>query len=239
MKIIPAIDIFNNKTVRLSQGNYENITYYSLEPLQQAKLFEKSGFNRIHIVDLQGSARGEITVLEILKSIKSETGLEIEFGGGIRNINTVELLLKNGIDKIIIGSMAVVDKENFENIIHSFDPNSFIISADVNNLMIAIQGWLKTSSISLSDHINYCLSLGLDQFVCTDISKDGMLIGTNNSLYATIMKDFPKIKLIASGGIRDIEDVKAIKKMGLHGVIVGKAIYENKINLEELKSVAD
>jgi phosphoribosylformimino-5-aminoimidazole carboxamide ribotide isomerase len=238
MLIVPAIDIYDKKTVRLSKGDFNNITYYPLSPLDQAKQYAEYGFKRIHIVDLQGSANGETTILDILKSIKTETNLEIEFGGGIRNYETVQAAFSVGVDKIIIGSLAVKDKPKFEFILHSYNPLLFIVSADVNEKMIAVQGWTETTSVSLNDHISYCSSLGLDQFLCTDISKDGTLLGTNNTLYAEIMKDFPHIKLIASGGIKNIQDIRTLQQMDIYGVVVGKAIYEKTIDLKELSELA-
>jgi phosphoribosylformimino-5-aminoimidazole carboxamide ribotide isomerase len=236
--IIPAIDIYDKKTVRLSKGNYNDITYYSLSPLAQAKQFAHLGFKRIHIVDLLGAAKGEVTITDILKSIKDETGVEIEFGGGIRSAESVQSLKETGIDRIIIGSLAVKEKQLFESILQSNDPSLFIISADVNNKNIAVHGWKETTSVSLKDHINYCLSLGLDQFLCTDISRDGMLQGTNTELYIEIMKDFNDIKLIASGGIKNIQNILTLKELNIYGTVVGKAIYENTINLEELSKLA-
>lgn len=239
MLIIPAIDIYDKKTVRLSRGNYNDITYYPLSPLAQAKEFMRFGFKRIHIVDLLGSANGEITILDILKSIKDETSLEIEFGGGIRSAEDVQSLTAIGIDRIIIGSLAVKSKHLFESIIKSNNPSLFIISADVKNKKIAVHGWTETTSVSLNDHINYCLSIGISQFLCTDISRDGMLQGTNTKLYLEIMKDFKDIKLIASGGIKNIQNIKSLKQLNIYGTVVGKAIYENTIDLEELSSLAE
>jgi phosphoribosylformimino-5-aminoimidazole carboxamide ribotide isomerase len=236
--IIPAIDIYDKKTVRLSKGNYNEITYYPLSPLAQAKQFAQLGFKRIHIVDLLGAAKGEVTITDILKSIKDETGVEIEFGGGIRSEESVHSLKEIGIDRIIIGSLAVKEKHLFESILQSHDPSLFIISADVNNKNIAVHGWTETTSISLKDHINYCLSLGLDQFLCTDISRDGMLQGTNTELYIEVMKDFNDIKLIASGGIKNIQNILTLMELNIYGTVVGKAIYENTINLEELSKLA-
>jgi phosphoribosylformimino-5-aminoimidazole carboxamide ribotide isomerase len=236
MLIIPAIDIYNNKTVRLLKGNFNEITYYPVNPFEQAASYAGLGFKRIHIVDLMGSARGEVTVLELLKSIKKEFNIEIEFGGGIRNIETIDSLLSIGINKIIIGSMSIKDKAALETITRVYDPRSFIISADVKEKLIAVEGWTETTSISLYEHINYCTSLGLNQFLCTDISKDGTLSGTNIPLYSDIMKEFPDIQLIASGGIKDLQDIKILNEMMIYGVVVGKAIYENKINPEELIS---
>ena len=238
MLIIPAIDIYNKKTVRLSKGNYNDVTYYPLSPLDQAIKFAQLGFKRIHIVDLLGSAKGKVTIIDILKSIKEKTGVEIEFGGGIRSEENIQSLKEIGIDRIIIGSLAVKEKQLFESILQSNDPSLFIISADVNNKNIAVHGWTETTSISLKDHIEYCLSLGLDQFLCTDISRDGMLQGTNTELYIEVMKDFNDIKLIASGGIKNIQNILTLKELNIYGTIVGKAIYENTINLEELSKLA-
>jgi phosphoribosylformimino-5-aminoimidazole carboxamide ribotide isomerase len=238
MLIIPAIDIYNKRTVRLSKGNYNDITYYLLSPLEQAKKFAQFGFKRIHIVDLLGSAKGEVTIIEILKSIKDETGVEIEFGGGIRSEEVIQTLKSIGIDRIIIGSLAVKEKQLFESILQSYDPASFIVSADVNNKKIAVHGWTETTSVSINEHIDYCLSVGIDQFLCTDISRDGTLEGTNTELYVEIMKDFKDIKLIASGGINNIQNILTLKEMNLYGTIVGKAIYENTINMEELSTLA-
>jgi phosphoribosylformimino-5-aminoimidazole carboxamide ribotide isomerase len=239
MLIIPAIDIYNKKTVRLSKGNFNDMTYYPLSPLEQARQFAQYGFKRIHIVDLMGSASGEVTIIEILKSIKDETGIEIEFGGGIRSEEVIQTLISVGIDKIIIGSLAVKEKQLFESILKSYDPELFIISADVNNKKIAVHGWTETTTITLNDHIEYCSSLGIDQFLCTDISRDGMLEGTNTELYVEIMRDFKDIKLIASGGINNIQNVLTLKERNIYGTIVGKAIYENTINLEELITLAE
>ena len=193
---------------------------------------------RIHLVDLLGSKIGEVTILPILKSIKEKTGAEIEFGGGIRNEKTIKSLLLIGVDRIIIGSMAVKEKQLFESLLQSYEPSSFIISADVNNKKIAVHGWTETTSVSLNEHIDYCISLGIEQFLVTDIAKDGMLQGTNTILYSEIMKDYPEISLIASGGIKDSKDIVALKRMNIYGTVVGKAIYENTIDLKELNKLA-
>ena len=239
MLIIPAIDIYNKKTVRLSKGNFSEVTYYPLSPLEQAKQFAQIGFKRIHIVDLLGSAKGKVTIIEILKSIKDEIGIEIEFGGGIRSEADIQSLKSIGIDKIIIGSLAVKERQLFESLITTYDPASFIISADVNDKKIAVHGWTETTSISLNENIEYCLSLGIDQFLCTDISRDGMLQGTNTELYAEIMETYKNIKLIASGGIKNIQDILTLKEMNIYGTVVGKAIYENNIKLEQLIKFAE
>jgi len=238
MQIIPAIDVYHNKIVRLFKGKFDDITYYPLSPFDQAKDFAKFGFKRIHIVDLMGSLQGMMTIIEILKLIKKELHVEIQFGGGVRDRKSMDKLFTIGIDKIIIGSLAVKNKPLFESLIQSYDPASFIISVDVNDKMVAVHGWTETTSLSLSDHIEYCCSLGLDQFLCTDISMDGTLSGANTKLYSEIMSEFPGIKLIASGGIGSIEDIVALRQLDLYGAVVGKAIYEQAIGLKELAAVA-
>ena len=238
MIIIPAIDVYNDRTVRLEKGKFDNVTYYPNSPLEQAKLYVQHGFKRIHIVDLAGSVKGEITITGILESIKTETKVEIEFGGGIRNRESVETLCNIGIDRIIIGSLSIKNKPLFESLVKEYDPSRFIVSVDVNDKMIAVHGWTETTNLSLSKHIRYCQSLGLKQFLCTDISKDGMLTGTNSQLYAEVMQEFPGIELIASGGVKDLENLKNLQKMNMYAAVVGKAIYENKFTIEELASIA-
>ena len=239
MIIIPAIDIYENKTVRLKKGKFDDITYYPVSPVQQAEIYVKNGFHRIHIVDLAGSVQGVITVEDILRSIKSGLDVEVEFGGGIRDRAGVEKLFSLGIDRIIIGSLSIKNKPVFEAIIKEFGPEQFIISVDVLDKMVAVHGWTETTSLSLSEHIQYCLSLGLQQFLCTDISKDGMLTGTNTELYAQVMHEFPGIELIASGGIKDLVDIRKLQSMKMYATVVGKAIYENKFTIEELASIAE
>ena len=238
MFIIPAIDVYHNKIVRLFKGKFDDITYYPLSPLEQAREFAKHGFRRVHIIDLIGSLQGMMTILEILKAIKKELKIEIEFGGGVRDRKSLDRLFVIGIDKIIIGSLSVKNKSLFESLLQDYDPASFIISVDVNNKMVAVQGWTETTSLSVSDHIEYCCSLGLDQFLCTDISKDGTMLGTNTQMYSDIMTEFPGIKLIASGGIGDMQDIIALKQMNIYGTVVGKAIYEKTIQIGELAAFA-
>lgn len=235
--IIPAIDIYQNKVVRLKKGDYNQVEYYPNTPLQQAKIFEDHGFEWLHMVDLEGSRSGSITVKEIIEEIKSNTKLKIEFGGGIRSINSVDELIDTGIDRVIIGSMSVQNREEFEKIVRKYGAEKIVPASDVKNEKIAVKGWTEESSVSLYNHIDYCLALGLDTFLCTDISKDGMLTGTNIDLYKKILSNYDNINLIASGGIKDIEDVKNVLEINVAGVIVGKAIYENKINLKELAEI--
>lgn len=238
MLIIPAIDIIDGKVVRLSKGSFESVVDYAKTPLEQAKIYVDHGFEWIHIVDLSGSKEGKINTVEILNEIKEETDLKIEFGGGIRSKDDVMLLNNNGVDGIIIGSLSVTDKNEFESIFNDIETDKIIIAADVLDYKIRIKGWTEDSMIHLFDHIDYCLSLGIDNFLCTDISVDGMLTGPNLALYNEILNRYESIKLTASGGISNIDDILELKKHPFRGAVVGKAIYENKINLKELSEIA-
>jgi len=238
MIIIPAIDVYENKTVRLKKGKFDDITYYPISPLEQAGVYVKNGFHRIHIVDLAGSVKGMVTIDDTLRSIKDSLDVEVELGGGIRDKENVEKLFSIGVDRIIIGSLSIKNKPVFEDIVATFGPEQFIVSVDVLDKMVAVHGWTETTNLSLSEHIQYCQSLGLKQYLCTDISKDGMLSGTNTALYTEVMQEFPGIELIASGGIKDLEDIKTLKAMDMYATVVGRAIYENKFTIEELASLA-
>lgn len=237
MLIIPAIDLYENKIVRLRKGDFNQITFYEQTPLEQAKEFEQHGFEWLHIVDLLGSKTGIISVERIIREVKKETKLKIEFGGGVRNLQTVSQLFEIGIDKVILGSISVKNKIEFEAIVKNFPPHNFIIAVDALDEKLAVSGWTEATTISVYEHIEYCLQFGLTHFLCTDISKDGMLTGTNVELYKNILARFPNINLIASGGIKDLGDVKKVKEINPYGVVIGKAIYENKIDLKELAQV--
>jgi len=237
MLIIPAIDLYQNKIVRLRKGDFNQVTFYEQTPLAKAKEFEQHGFEWLHIVDLLGSKTGTISVEGIIRDVKKETKLKIEFGGGIRNSQMVSQLFEFGIDKIILGSISVKNKIEFETIVKNFPPQNFIIAVDALDEMLAVSGWTEATAISIYEHIEYCLQFGLTYFLCTDISKDGMLTGTNIELYKNILTRFPNINLIASGGIKDLDDVKKVKEINPYGVVIGKAIYENKIDLKELAQV--
>ncbi len=238
MIVIPAIDIYEEKIVRLKKGDFDNITYYKNTPLEQAKLYDSFGFKLIHIVDLLGSKTGKLTSLESVRSIKEQTGLQVEFGGGVRDVKSVAEIFSAGADLTIIGSLAVKNKTEFELICAENTPEKIIAAVDVMDEMIYISGWTESTVITVYSHIEYCMSLGIKKFLCTDISKDGMLIGTNIDLYEKITDMFPGIKLIASGGVKDVKEIRTLNKMRLFGVVVGKAIYEEKIELKELAKFA-
>jgi phosphoribosylformimino-5-aminoimidazole carboxamide ribotide isomerase len=238
MLIIPAIDIIDGKVVRLSKGEYNSVVNYSKTPLEQAKIYDELGFEWLHLVDLSGSKDGNINTLKILEKIKNETSIKIEFGGGIRTKKDVETLNGIGMDGIIIGSLSITDKNEFESIFDSINPNKIIIAADVLNYNIRIKGWTENSNVHLFDHIKYCSKFDVQNFLCTDIAVDGMLTGPNLKLYTEIIKEFAQIKLTASGGVSCINDIFRLAELPLRGIVIGKAIYENKINLEELAKIA-
>jgi len=189
------------------------------------------------MVDLLGSKMGTTSVEEVIRIVKEETNLKIEFGGGVRNSQMVSQLFEIGIDKIILGSISVNNKSEFEAIVKCFPPQNFIIAVDALDEKLAVSGWTEATAISIYEHIEYCLQFGLTHFLCTDISKDGMLTGTNVELYKNILARFSGIDLIASGGIKDLDDVKKLKEINPYGVVIGKAIYENKIDLRELAEI--
>ncbi len=238
MLVIPAIDIYDEKIVRLTKGDFDNITYYKNTPLQQARLYESFGFKLVHVVDLTGSKTGKLTSLESVKEIKKLTNLEIEFGGGLRDVKSVADIFSSGVDYAIIGSLSIQNKTEFEIIINEYSPSKIISAIDVRDEKLRISGWTEGTSVSVYSHIEYCIKLGIQKYLCTDISKDGTLIGTNVNLYKKIMERFPQIKLIASGGVKDMEEIKMLNELNLYGVVVGKAIYEDKIDLKELAKFA-
>lgn len=232
MNIIPAIDIKDKKCVRLFKGKMENETIYYENPLIAAKNFEEIGFKRLHIVDLNGAINGNLTNYEIVNKIKENTNFIIQYGGGIRDYGKAKKILDIGIDKIIIGTMALKDEKTLKKIIADF-PDKVIVGLDVINGYVSIEGWKETSNSTIFNAIKRMLELGVKDYIITDISKDGTLKGPNIKLYEEILNKF-NINLIASGGVSSNEDLKNLESINIKNSIVGKALYENKINLEEL-----
>ena len=239
MKIIPAIDIYNGKVVRLSKGDFKEITFYKESPLNQAKIFEETGFSLIHVVDLEASKTGKFTMLDIIMQIKSETKLNIQFGGGIKDAKTAAQIFDAGIDYAVIGSLAVKNPDEFKLVVENFTPDKIITAIDVKDEKVQITGWTEESALSLFQLLESCLNIGIRKFICTDISKDGTLEGLNTELYKKVMSHDSKINLIASGGVKDIGDIKKLKELNPYAVVVGKAIYEEKIDLKELAQLAE
>ena len=235
MQLIPAIDIINGKCVRLTQGDYSSVKVYNENPLEVAKEFEDAGLTRVHVVDLDGAKAGEVRNWKVLEAIASRTELNIDFGGGIKTEKDVSIVLESGAKWATIGSIAVKDEELFVDWIDKFGATSFILGADVKDEKIAISGWLETTNIWVYDFIKKYMKHGLKQIFCTDVNKDGLLQGPSVKLYKSIITEFPSLHLIASGGVSSIKDLEDLAAIGCNAAIIGKAIYENRISLEELK----
>jgi phosphoribosylformimino-5-aminoimidazole carboxamide ribotide isomerase len=237
MKIIPALDILDNKLVRLEKGNFQSSKIYSENPLDVAKTFEGVGFEWLHIVDLSGSKSGKISTIDLLDKIKNQARLKIQFGGGIRSLEDAKQLIKY-VDRIIIGSLSVTNRNEFEKIISEVGQQKIICAVDVKDEKVMIKGWTVDSELTLQNHIGYCSSVGIKNFLVTDIQRDGMLTGPNLNLYRKLITNYPSLNFIASGGIGNNDDLINLKKINAFAVVVGKAIYENKIILKELKEIA-
>ena len=234
IKIIPAIDIINGHCVRLSQGDYQSITDYSESPAAMAENFEALGFKRLHVVDLDGARSGKVINIKALKEITSRTNLIVDFGGGIKSEEDLKNVFEAGASAVSIGSIAVSDPDIVSLWADSFGAEKFIISADVRDNIVRTNGWTKNSGITLNQLISRYRNKNIRHVLCTDISRDGMLCGSNIELYKTIMEQFPDCKLIASGGISSLDDIKKLDEAKIPAVVIGKAIYEQQINLEEL-----
>ena len=238
MIIIPAIDIYDDKVVRLSKGDFREVSFYNESPLKQAKIFEEAGFDLIHIVDLEGAKTRKFTAIDIIKEIKSETSLKIQFGGGIRDGKTAFQIFQAGIDYAVIGSLPVKNRDEFKLIVKQHSPDKIVTAVDVRDEKLYISGWTEKVDLSPYDLIDFCMEIGIRRFICTDIAKDGTMKGLSVELYEKIMRRYPEIKLIASGGVKDIEEIKKLKELNPYAVVVGKAIYEEKIDLKELSELA-
>ncbi|MFZ6010912.1 MAG: 1-(5-phosphoribosyl)-5-[(5-phosphoribosylamino)methylideneamino]imidazole-4-carboxamide isomerase [Bacteroidota bacterium] len=237
MKIIPAVDIIKGQCVRLTQGDYDTKKVYYEDPLEVAKMFEDAGIQYLHLVDLDGAKAGQVTNWDVVKSIAGNTRLHVDFGGGIKTEKEISKLFDLGVRQVNLGSIAVKSPEVVYGWIEKFGPDKIILSADVKNNKVAISGWLEDSAILITDFIERYLQHGIRHITCTDISQDGMLSGPNIELYKNLSKLYPTIKFIASGGVSSLDDLKALKKVAVDGVIVGKAIYEGRIPLHELTTI--
>jgi len=233
--IIPAIDIIDGKCVRLSQGDYQTKKIYSESPVEVAKEFEANGIKRLHMVDLDGARQSKITNLKTLEAVASGTALEIDFGGGVKTTEDVQSVLNAGAAMINIGSIAVKQPELVETWIQQFRAEKILLGADVKDENIMIHGWQQSAGLNIIDYISAYINKGINQVFCTDISKDGLLQGTSIDLYKKILIAFPQLHLIASGGVTDISDVEELLAIGCSGIIIGKALYEGRIQLSQLK----
>lgn len=236
MKIIPAIDIINGQCVRLTEGDYTTKKIYAENPLSIAQLFEENGATFLHLVDLDGAKKGEVVNWKILEDIAKNTNLEVDFSGGIKDKKSVQKAFDLGAKQIIIGSFAVKNPNEVKNWIQAFGAEKIVLSADVKNKKVAINGWQTLTDIFIDDFLEDFLKEGLKYAVCTDIEKDGKLDGVSSELYQEILQKFPTLQLIASGGVHTIDDLVLLKNNQLAGVIIGKALYEEKITWKSLAS---
>ena len=236
MRIIPAIDIIDGKCVRLTKGDYNTKKVYNENPLEIAKAFEDAGIQYLHVVDLDGAKASSIVNYKTLEQLATKTNLKIDFGGGLKSDEDLKIAFDSGANQITGGSIAVKKPEIFENWIQSYGSDKIILGADCKNEKIAVSGWLEGSDLNVIPFISNYQSKGIDYVICTDISKDGMLEGPSFDLYKRILSEVPSIKLIASGGISKFDELPKLAEMGCEGVIIGKAIYENRISLKELEN---
>lgn len=236
MKIIPAIDIIEGKAVRLTQGDYNQKTEYNNDPVAVAKAFESVGIERLHVVDLEGAKASKPVNLNTLEAITSSTNLKVDFGGGVKSNESLQRVLDAGADQVTAGSIAVKDKALVKSWIETHGAEKIILGADVKDEKIAINGWQEDSGIDLFEFLSEYINLGISYCICTDVSKDGLLQGPSFELYQKMQTEFPHLKLIASGGVSSMDDLRRLESMGVYGTIVGKAYYEGRITLEELAS---
>ncbi len=236
MNIFPAIDLYQKKAVRLLKGDYENMTVYSENPIEIARDFENSGAKFIHMVDLEGAKEGTTPNIEIVKQIANETNLFVEIGGGIRSLEIADKYFDAGVDRVILGTAAVTDEEFLLSAVKKYG-DKIAVGADVKDGYIAIKGWIEKSEITLEAFLEKMQNIGVKYIICTDISKDGAMRGTNLALYSELSKKY-SMNITASGGVSTLKDIEELRKMNLYGAIIGKAYYIGAINLKEALEAA-
>ncbi len=236
MIIFPAIDLFDKKAVRLYKGDYQNMTVYSDNPIEIAHDFEKCGATHIHMVDLEGAKDGTTPNIDIVKQVANETNLFVEIGGGIRDIATVEKYLSAGVGRVILGTAAVTDTEFLKAVVEKYG-EKIAVGADVKDGYIAIKGWVEKSEITLEDFLSDMQNIGVKYIICTDISKDGAMRGTNLQLYRELSQKY-SMNITASGGVSSLDDVKKLREMNIYGAIIGKAYYIGAIDLKDALEAA-
>lgn len=234
IEIIPAIDVIEGKCVRLKQGDFSQKKVYNENPLEVAKEFESHGLKRLHIVDLDGAKLGKVTNLKVLEKIASETELKIDFGGGIKTNDDIRAVFDAGAKMASIGSVAVKEPEKFDAWLDKYGSEKILLGADVKNRKVAINGWQTTTELEVLPFLKKYYAEGVQKVFVTDISKDGLLQGSAKRLYTDILEHLPRLHLIASGGVDSIEEISELQQIGCKGVIIGKAIYEDRISLTKL-----
>ena len=234
IEIIPAIDIIDGRCVRLTKGDFAEKKVYDASPLDMALQYADCGISRIHMVDLDGARRSKPMNLATLEEVASKSGVEIEWGGGVADDSALASIFNAGATQAIIGSVAALRPAEFSRWLHIFGPDRMLLGADVRDGVVAVKGWAQQTGLTLDEQIGWFLEDGLKYVVCTDISRDGLLQGPSFDLYAQLMEDFQSIVFTASGGISCMDDIKELDRIGVPKVVVGKAIYEKRITLEEI-----
>lgn len=237
IEVIPAIDLIAGECVRLSQGDYQRKSVYFKEPLDVAKQYEEIGIRRLHLVDLDGAKEQKPKNLAVLERIVANTSLKVQYGGGIKSRESLSSVFSSGARWAICGSIAVTEPDIFRDMLQSSGEDTIILGADIKDGFIATHGWLKSSEITIEDIIEQFSSDGLRRVICTDISKDGMLQGPTFELYERLQKRFSDVDITVSGGISSVDDILRLDDMSLRSVVVGKAIYEGHITMEQLKAM--
>lgn len=236
IELIPAIDIIDGKCVRLTKGDYGQKKVYNDDPVAQAKEFDKLGMKRLHVVDLDGAKAKHVVNVDVLRGITAATGLKVDFGGGIKSDDDIEKAFAAGASLVTIGSIAVSQPDTFMRWLDRYGADKVILGADVRNGLVSINGWKEDTSEKLLPFLARYVKAGVKNVLCTEISRDGTLSGPSTDLYREVMEAFPGIHLIASGGVGRNEDIIELDEAGIPAVVFGKAWYEGKINLEELKA---
>ena len=235
MKIFPAIDLYDGKAVRLYKGDFSQMTVYSTNAAQVALRFRSAGAKYMHLVDLEGAKQGRPANADVIKDIRMAFGGFVELGGGIRNMETVDYYLSLGIDRVILGTAAVTNPEFLKAAVKKY-PNRIAVGVDLLDGYVAIKGWTEKTQLKAEDFFRSMQELGINTIICTDISRDGAMQGTNRELYRRLSQEF-SVNIIASGGVSDLEDVMALRQMGLYGAIIGKAYYTGAIDLRQAVEV--
>ena len=235
IELIPAIDIIDGKCVRLSQGDYDTKKIYNEKPLEVAKEFEANGIQRLHVVDLDGAKSSHVVNYKVLDAIAGHTSLTIDFGGGIKTDEDLMIAFENGAHMVTLGSVAVKKPELFKKWLHQYGAEKIILGADVKDNRISVSGWLEEGPQELMPFLTDYTQEGVSKVLCTDISRDGMLQGPSIELYKQVMQRFPTMHLIASGGVSGVDDIIRLDEAGIPAVVFGKALYEGRITMKDLK----
>ena len=237
MLIFPAIDLYQEKCVRLTRGKFSTKKVYNSSPSEMAKTFSQKGFTHLHIIDLEGAENGKIVNWDAISSILSVTNSKVQVGGGIRTEEDVEKLLSLGVNQVVLGTVIAESIETAESFVNRFGSDRIIVAADFSNGKILSDGWKKKRNYSPLQFMEMFSDIGTDYFLSTDIQRDGVLKGPNTEFYKSILNNLPAVKLIASGGVSSISDIQSLERSGLYGAVVGKAIYENRIELDDLVKI--